>query len=100
MIGNAIIANKHQRLHATQGLAHRPGTPTQSRLRSLRSRQANFAVSSVPNISFGFQLSVSDQNLHTCVNFFCGDSNPTLFACLQGISDDPCNLQPTVIAEG
>ena len=62
-------------------------------------RQANFAVSPIPNISFGFQLSGTDQNCQPRVKFVGRDSYSALFERLLGLSDNSCDLQPTHVAE-
>ena len=58
-------------------------------------RKANFAVSPIPNISFGFQLSGADQPR---VKFVGRDSYSALFERLLGLSDNSCDLQPTHVA--
>jgi hypothetical protein len=61
-------------------------------------RKANFAVSPIPNISFGFQLSGADQNCQPRVKFVGRDSYSALFERLLGLSDNSCDLQPTHVA--
>ena len=64
-----------------------------------RARQTNFAMPPVADVSFGFQRSGADQNRHARIKFIGSNSDAAAFKRLDGFSDDPCDFQPTHVAE-
>jgi hypothetical protein len=88
------------RFNPTPALRADPPPAGEGKRKLIRRRQSYFTVSPVPDISFGFQLTGADQNLHACVNFFRRYSNAALLERAQSPPYDSCDLQPLLIAEG